>query len=95
MQNSRIVLSLLATLALSCHSSLGYAATQQEKMKNCHAEAKQKNLKGDERRQFMSQCLRGKADGPSDKLKACRKEAKAKSLKGDDRQKFLADCSKE
>lgn len=34
---------------------------QQEKMKNCNKEAKDKQLKGDARKQFMSGCL--KADG--------------------------------
>jgi hypothetical protein len=30
---------------------------QQEKMKTCNADAKEKNLKGDERKKFMSSCL--------------------------------------
>jgi len=30
---------------------------QQQKMKECNAEAKTKSLKGDERRKFMSSCL--------------------------------------
>ncbi len=32
---------------------------QQEKMKSCNAEAKAKGLKGDERKKFMSSCLKG------------------------------------
>ena len=32
---------------------------QQEKMKNCNKEAKEKALKGDERKKFMSGCLKG------------------------------------
>ncbi len=32
---------------------------QQDKMKNCNAEAKTKELKGDERKKFMSTCLKG------------------------------------
>jgi hypothetical protein len=32
---------------------------QQNKMKHCNEEAKKKELKGDERRAFMSSCLRG------------------------------------
>lgn len=32
---------------------------QQEKMKSCNAEAKAKNLKGDEHKKFMSTCLKG------------------------------------
>jgi hypothetical protein len=32
---------------------------QQNKMKHCNEEAKKKELKGDERRAFMSACLKG------------------------------------
>jgi hypothetical protein len=34
-------------------------ATQQEKMKSCNTDAKTKGLKGDERKKFMSECLKG------------------------------------
>ena len=34
-------------------------ATQQDKMKKCNADAKTKELKGDERKKFMSACLKG------------------------------------
>lgn len=33
--------------------------TQQDKMKKCNADAKTKELKGDERKKFMSTCLKG------------------------------------
>lgn len=33
--------------------------SQQEKMKACNAQAAKKQLKGDERRAFMSSCLKG------------------------------------
>lgn len=32
---------------------------QREKMKACNSEAKSKNLTGDERKTFMSECLKG------------------------------------
>ncbi len=35
------------------------AAPQQEKMKACNADPKAKALKGDERKKFMSECLKG------------------------------------
>lgn len=35
------------------------ASTQQDKMKACNADAKTKGLKGDERKKFMSACLKG------------------------------------
>jgi hypothetical protein len=33
--------------------------TQQDKMKKCNADASAKSLKGDERKGFMSECLKG------------------------------------
>ena len=35
------------------------SSTQQDKMKRCNADAKAKELKGDERKKFMSTCLKG------------------------------------
>ncbi|MBV8211588.1 MAG: hypothetical protein JO133_16150, partial [Burkholderiaceae bacterium] len=35
--------------------------SQQEKMKACNRQAAEKVLKGDERKKFMSQCLKGPA----------------------------------
>jgi len=32
---------------------------QQQRMKNCNKDAKEKALKGDERKKFMSECLKG------------------------------------
>lgn len=37
----------------------GAPMTQQEKMKKCNADASAKALKGDERKSFMSECLKG------------------------------------
>ena len=51
----RIPMFVLA-MAVSAH---GFAATaQQEKMKTCNADATAKALKGDERKAFMSTCLK-------------------------------------
>jgi len=69
---------------------------QQEKMKSCNAEAADK--KGDERKAFMSSCL--KAGAPAapmtqqDKMKKCNADASAKALKGDERKGFMSECLK-
>ncbi len=69
---------------------------QQEKMKSCNAEAGDK--KGDERKAFMSSCL--KAGTPAapmtqqDKMTKCNADASAKALKGDERKGFMSDCLK-
>ena len=74
----------------------GFAATaQQEKMKTCNADATAKALKGDERKAFMSTCL--KKDVPQtqqDKLKPCNADATTKALKGDERKAYMSDCLK-
>lgn len=101
-------LSLMAFSAMAADAGKKAASpkqlAQQEKMKACNAEAKAKALKGDERKKFMSECLKGKADAAAeapagsatqqDKMKACNAEAKTKGLKGDDRKKFMSDCLK-
>ena len=81
-------------------------SAQQLRMKNCNAEAKAQSFKGDERRAFMSTCLKGgstdlaahdtgKAAAPSAaqlKRKACSAEAKEKGLKGGERKTFVREC---
>jgi hypothetical protein len=64
---------------------------QQEKMKACNTQAADK--KGDERKAFMSECL--KAGAPAapmtqqDKMKVC--NTKAGDKKGDDRKTFMSE----
>ena len=69
-------------------------AAQQQKMKDCNAQARAKNLAGDERKTFMSSCLSaaGVPQTQQDKMKSCNKEATAKNLKGDDRKSFMSTC---
>lgn len=75
--------------------SQGFAATaQQEKMKTCNADASAKTLKGDERKAFMSSCLKAKPATQQDKMKTCNADAGTKALKGDERKAFMSDCLK-
>ena len=77
---------------------------QQEKMKTCNADAATKQLKGDERKKFMSECLSAKpasaeaaAPAPAtqqDKMKTCNADAATKQIKGDERKKFMSECLK-
>ena len=80
---------------------------QQQKMKDCNAEAKSKALKGDERKTFMKGCLSkdgapaaaapaaaDKKTAQKEKMKTCNADAKIKALKGDERKKFMSDCLK-
>jgi hypothetical protein len=61
-----LIAAAFATAAMIAASPAS-AATQQEKMKSCSADAKAKSLKGTERREFMSQCL---AASPEEKAHA-------------------------
>ena len=65
---------------------------QQQRMKDCNAKAADK--KGDQRKQFMSACLKGedtaKLTPQQEKMKSCNKDASDKKLKGDERQRFMS-----
>jgi hypothetical protein len=71
---------------------------QQDRMVSCNKDAKEKALKGDDRKAFMKGCLSGEApaakgDAPQQtKMATCNKDASAKGLKGGDRKKFMSDC---
>lgn len=86
---------LVMGLLLSAH---GFAATaQQNKMTTCNADASAKSLKGDERKAFISTCLRA-APAPGatqqEKMKTCNATAGTQALKGDARKAFMSDCLK-
>lgn len=87
---------VLAAAALVMSGPAWAANSQQEVMKSCNAQAAGK--KGDERKAFMSACLKGETPAPAkamtqqEKMKACNKEAKGK--KGDERKAFMSECLK-
>lgn len=57
----KVLWSLSAAILLSgLASAEAWANPQHERMRRCSQEAKEKTLKGDERKQFMSGCLKGK-----------------------------------
>jgi hypothetical protein len=76
----------------------GFAATeQQNKMTTCNADASAKSLKGDERKAFMSNCLKAApppAATQQEKMKTCNATATAQALKGDARKSFMSNCLK-
>jgi hypothetical protein len=83
--------------------SQGFAATaQQNKMTTCNADATAKSLKGDERKAFMSTCLKAApaADAAKpmtpqqEKMKTCNATATTQALKGDARKTFMSECLK-
>jgi hypothetical protein len=82
-------------------------AAQQERMRACNADAGARNLTGETRQRFMSDCLAGRvtpgaagaAGGPSsaqaaqqDRMRTCNAEAGTRNLAGEARQRFMSDC---
>jgi hypothetical protein len=70
---------------------------QQARMKDCNKQAGDKDMKGDERKAFMSACLKGgseKMSAQQNKMKDCNKQAGDKKLKGDERKSFMSACLK-
>ena len=72
---------------------------QQERMKDCNEKAG--DMKGSERKAFMSNCLKGGAGGASaaqkkqqSRMSACNKQATERKLKGDERKSFMSSCLK-
>lgn len=101
---------LLVALCLTLATGVAFAkeekaaTPQQSKMSNCNKEAKEKDLKGDDRKAFMKSCLSNKPAAAAEpkkelspqqqKMQNCNKEAKEKALKGADRKSFMSGCLK-
>jgi len=72
---------------------------QQERMKQCNADASGKALKGADRSAFMKTCLSGKAEeqhakmtAQQEKMKTCSQDAASQKLKGTARKQFMSSC---
>jgi hypothetical protein len=86
-------LAVFACLALPV--AVFAETAQQQKMATCNKEAGAKNLAGDARKAFMSECLSAGAKPKmtqQEKMGYCNKEAGAKKLEGDARKKFMSQC---
>jgi len=89
---SLFVLALISgTNAIAAETTGGNKA-QTTKMGQCHAEAKEKGLKGEARREHMSHCLRSPATRAA--AKACGASATEQGLKGKPRKQFVKKCIK-
>ncbi len=101
----RLVMVTLLLAAGMAMTSVGYAGDkpltpQQQRMKDCNAEAASKNLTGQPRKDFMKTCLGTKPDTSQakkptpqqEKMKSCNAEATSKSLTGQARKDFMKTC---
>lgn len=98
---------LLVFIALGGAAALSFAqasapaiadkapSAQQNKMAACNQQAGE--MKGDERKAFMKQCLSAKPDGKTtqqNKMKTCNDAAGQKALQGEQRKAFMSSCLK-
>ncbi len=90
----KMLLAALLAAPLMVHAAddKGKRTPQQERMAACNKEAADKNLRGEERKKFMSACLSAARKARREKMTACNKQAGEKNLKGEERKKFIAEC---
>ena len=93
------LLPLCAAAALAFTLGVGHAAetaaktAQQSKMASCNADPKAKELKGDERKAFMKECLSAnKQEKQQTKMATCSADFKATGKAGKERQAFMKEC---
>jgi len=84
------LMTMAAAPALAADS--GNGKSQTSRMSQCSTEAKEKGLKGDARKEHMSQCLRN--PGSQAAAKECNTNAAEKGLKGQRKKEFVSDCVK-
>jgi hypothetical protein len=90
MNKIAVTLAVALTAFAACAAEKKEPTTQQQLMTTCNFEAKNRELKGEDRRKFMSGCLSSGSKRQQEVMKSCNVEARSK--KGDDRRKFMAEC---
>jgi hypothetical protein len=91
-----IAACVIAAFAMNVHAD----NSQQDKMTSCNADAKAKNLSGDDRKAFMKTCLSAAPppaaplNSQQQKMKDCNASAKTQALTGDARKTFMSNCLK-
>ncbi|MGC6386171.1 PsiF family protein [Ewingella sp. S1.OA.A_B6] len=103
-----VILPLLTTLLMggqalaadTAKAPSAAQAAQRQKMTDCNQQAAGQSLKGDDRKTFMSHCLKAetkpdkKMTEQQNKMKNCNADAGKKELKGDARKTFMSTCLK-
>jgi hypothetical protein len=93
-----VVVGQAASAQTAAPAQSPHLNSQQEKMKECAADAKAKGVTGADRKSFMSSCLSSKGMSQEDinkqqqKMKTCNADAKSKALTGDARKSFMKSC---
>ena len=89
--------ALLAPFGAFAQPKAQGLTAQQQRMQSCNAEARDKQIKGEERKAFMSRCLKGeggerKMTAQQEKMVTCNRTARERNLKGEERKRFMSDC---
>jgi hypothetical protein len=102
MQRTAYALALAGTVLLA--GAAFAQSSQQNRMGACNAAAGARDLSGDARKSFMSECLskgpeamapaKSSATSPQQRMADCNAAASAGGMKGDARQSFMSDCLK-
>src|SRR5688572_7137747 len=87
LQRSLFALTLIAASLCAQAADEKKPTAQQQKMTQCNQDAA--GMKGDERKAFMSKCLKATRQ---EKMTSCNKEAG--DMKGDERKAFMSTCLK-
>jgi hypothetical protein len=85
-----VALAVAGAFAVAAVPAFAAENAQQERMKTCNTKAGE--MKGDERKKFMSDCLKKEKNSQQEKMKTC--NSKAGDMKGDERKKFMSECLK-
>ena len=104
MMKTTILFALFTAVlgSASVHAADKTLTPQQQRMTTCNQQATSQALKGDQRKTYMSNCLKNSQSAPADKsltpqqqkMKHCIAEAGNKSLTGDARKTFMSECLK-
>ncbi len=86
------ILSAFTMAAAPAFAADKAANPQQNKMKECQAQAGEKKLEGKDRQAFVNDCLKAKPAKKESKISMCNK--KTAGLKGEERAKAQSECMK-
>ncbi len=97
-----LIIALLAGVVGSASAADKAMTPQQQRMTSCNQQATSQTLKGDERRLYMSNCLKNSSSAPGDKsltpqqqkMKSCNADAGSQTLSGEARKAFMSNCLK-
>ena len=87
-----LAIALLSACAVAASPVFAADNPQQNKMKDCQAQAGDKKLEGKDRQAFVNTCLKAKPAKKESKMAMCNKQTAG--MKADERKKAQSDCMK-